>query len=132
MNRGLGQTSQSVTVRDTELECLVSDNIENNNVVFVSEQTKCYKVSPDNDYDEEILEHDDTGHRLSPDDDTCHRVSPADSGCATSLEILSTSCRSPVTALPSLNSLIREETEQSIDDNQNDDEDIKHRLQSKV
>ena len=82
----------------SELECLVSDNNMNNNVCEI------YK----SDY---IHHHDDPDH-LGDEDDAVlgvHRDRERrkdDSGCATaSLEILSASCHTPATDLPSLNSL---------------------------
>lgn len=78
----------------SELECLVSDNNENNNVCEIYKSDYIHHPHPpDHLGDEDVLE----GHRDRRKDD---------SGCATaSLEILSASCHSPGTDLPSLNSL---------------------------
>ena len=78
----------------SELECLVSDNNENNNVCEIYKSDYIHHPhQPDHLGDEDVLE----GHRDRRKDD---------SGCATaSLEILSASCHTPATDLPSLNSL---------------------------
>ena len=73
----------------SELECLVSDNNENNNVCEIYKSDYIHHPHQP----EDVLE----GHRDRRKDD---------SGCATaSLEILSASCHTPATDLPSLNSL---------------------------
>ena len=73
----------------SELECLVSDNNENNNVCEIYKSDYIHLPHQP----EDVLE----GHRDRRKDD---------SGCATaSLEILSASCHTPATDLPSLNSL---------------------------
>ena len=108
-------SSQSVTIArscqnfdDSELECLV--NSDNNNISEISKsdpnrchQERCGRAGqlpccPDTESDDEdaqlLLEHPARGGGGQD-----------DSGCATSLEILSVSCRTPVTGLPSLSSL---------------------------
>ena len=82
----------------SELECLVSDNNENNNVCEIYKSDYIHhRNDPDHlgDEDDAVLgDHRDRERRKD------------DSGCATaSLEILSASCHSPATDLPSLNSL---------------------------
>ena len=108
-------SSQSVTIArscqnfdDSELECLV--NSDNNNISEISKsdpnschQERCGRAGqlpccPDTESDDEdaqlLLQHPARGGGGQD-----------DSGCATSLEILSVSCRTPVTGLPSLSSL---------------------------
>ena len=108
-------SSQSVTIArscqnfdDSELECLV--NSDNNNIseISKSDPNSCHQEScgragqlpccPDTESDDEdaqlLLQHPARGGGGQD-----------DSGCATSLEILSVSCRTPVTGLPSLSSL---------------------------
>ena len=110
-------SSQSVTIArscqnfdDSELECLV--NSDNNNISEISKsdpnschQERCGRAGqlpccPDTESDDEdaqlLLQHPARGGGGGGQDD---------SGCATSLEILSVSCRTPVTGLPSLSSL---------------------------
>ena len=98
---GVGDLSFSQSRHDdchgsevSELECLVSDNNENNNVCEIYKSDYIHHPhQPDHLGDEDVLE----GHRDRRKDD---------SGCATaSLEILSASCHTPATDLPSLNSL---------------------------
>ena len=105
-------SSQSVTITDSELECLVVS--ENNNIgdIYNSDQNNFYKPSPDESVGDHVEDDEDEDDKLisirTRDE---HNFNQDDSGCATSLEMLSASCRTPVTALPSLNSLslIRDE-----------------------
>ena len=112
-------SSQSVTIArscqnfdDSELECLV--NSDNNNISEISKsdpnschQERCGRAGqlpccPDTESDDEdaqlLLQHPARGGGSGG-------GGQDDSGCATSLEILSVSCRTPVTGLPSLSSL---------------------------
>ena len=102
-----------MTITDSELECLVVS--ENNNIceIYNSDQNNFYKPSSP---DELVGDHDEDDDQDDEDDKlisiiTSNRTRDGqyfnqdDSGCATSLEMLSASCRTPVTALPSLNSL---------------------------
>lgn len=85
----------------SELECLVSDNNENNNV--------CENYKSDH-----ILHHPDGPDHLAVTADHSDRGRrKEDSGCGTaSLEILSVCCHTPATD-PSLDSLVREAAETS-------------------
>ena len=101
-----------MTITDSELECLVVS--ENNNIceIYNSDQNNFYKPSSPDEFvgDHEDDDNEDEDDKLisiitSRGTRDGHYFNQDDSGCATSLEMLSASCRTPVTALPSLNSL---------------------------